>query len=220
MAYWSPLFFPFEIPEVEDAPSADLGAIVTIEQIHKWCFQVKKWRATFQNPAPAEGEPLPDPIVIENIGAYNAVFGDFDSAFLVNDTEPILPDERYFDLVKDYVWVTLVGTSAHGVFIGTSSSYTYLPFLGCSGAFGGAGFCKHGSDYYFIPFKGGDGTGNSQITIDGVTLGGPNDHEEIYNSLVLEPTAFWEHDPGSGGPVYDSETGALLRDPFSIQSAG
>jgi len=36
--------------------------------------------------------------------------------------------------------------------------------------------------------------------------------------IIITPTSFWPYDPGDGGgPVWDSSTGAQLRNPFSVQ---
>lgn len=42
--------------------------------------------------------------------------------------------------------------------------------------------------------------------------------QSISSSVSLYPSKWWEYDPDDGdGPVWDSSTGAQLRDPFSIQ---
>jgi len=39
-----------------------------------------------------------------------------------------------------------------------------------------------------------------------------------FGTILVEPIEYWPYDPGDGGgPVWDSSTGAQLRDPFSVQ---
>jgi len=40
----------------------------------------------------------------------------------------------------------------------------------------------------------------------------------VTGSLDYEPTLWWAYNPGSGGDIWDTTTGAQLRDPFSVQT--
>ena len=57
-------------------------------------------------------------------------------------------------------------------------------------------------------------------SIDGnpltIVLTSPSNSNSLAGTLTIEPYEFWPYDPGDGdGPVWDSATGAELRDPFS-----
>ncbi|HCN77537.1 MAG TPA: hypothetical protein DIT13_10140 [Verrucomicrobiales bacterium] len=221
MAYWSPLFFPFAIPEPEAAPDPDVGAAITEDQLHKWCFRVRKWRCTFQNPTP-EGGPAPDPIVID-VEAYNVVGGEFDGDFLAGSLETLCEDERAFDVAWANSWLTLIGTRADGVAFGDEGGYSFL-FFGPGHPTAPIthvrpGFYRVDGVLYFVPYKTNDDYANIRLVIDGVEITGTEASDELYRSVIIEPLEYWEHDPDDGsGPAYDSATGAMIRSVWDIQS--
>lgn len=83
-------------------------------------------------------------------------------------------------------------------------------------------------------------TGSTSVTIDGMTFtantyssGGTSDSFSsgsgcsattdidlvIPSSIVLNPIEYWPYDPGDGGgPIWNSTSGAQIRDPFSVQT--
>lgn len=68
----------------------------------------------------------------------------------------------------------------------------------------------------FITVNGFDGTGITTRTlqIGGREPTGGGSRDVITGTASLTPSLYWEHDPGDGdGPIYDSLTGAWLRDP-------
>lgn len=88
------------------------------------------------------------------------------------------------------------------------------------------------SGYEVKGFNEGSGSGTIDLTVDGETTsfrcvqssdsqtdtGGTASSSLTGVTISLTPTAYWPYNPGSGGDIWDSSTGAQLRDPFSVTS--
>jgi hypothetical protein len=200
-AVFAAKLFPFCITPAASEPEAGLSSIVTQDWLVELVWRVKKWKAVFQPVDGGTGDPVE---VISS--AWNYEVGEFDTGTTDLDNDNLTDEKELLCLAA--LQVCVLGVADLGISFGDDGSFAYLPLAAQS----------WGGNIYYEPYKANSAKRQCDIVVNGVEFNNTEGYsDECYTRCVVTPYEYWEYDPGDG-PIWNSTTGAQIRDPFSVQS--